>query len=92
MNQHETNTIKDFVENGEQSRAEIQRTLGRIEGQLNSISTTFVQHMQDDAANFKEIKLGLSIMQKKIYTWSGIIIAVGFFLTHSDKLLAVFKL
>ena len=71
--------------------SEIQRSLGRIEGQLQSINTSFTQHMSDDASNFKEIKLGLSVMQKKIYTWSGIIIAVGFFLTHSDKLLAFFK-
>lgn len=70
---------------------EIQRTLGRIEGQLQSIGQTFTQHIQDDAANFKEIKLGLSVMQKKIYTYSGFIIAIGFLLTHSKELLAFIK-
>lgn len=79
------------MEQGEVSRQEIQRTLGRIEGQLQSINTSFVQHMSDDAANFKEIKLGFSVMERKVYTWSGFIIALGFALTHSDKLVALVK-
>lgn len=74
-----------------ESSTEIQRSLGRIEGQLQSIGTTFTQHIQDDASNFKEIKMGLSVMQKKIYTYSGFIIALGFALTHSKELLALIK-
>lgn len=84
-------STKDYMEQGEVSRQEIQRTLGRIEGQLQSINTSFVQHMSDDAANFKEIKLGFSVMERKVYTWSGFIIALGFALTHSDKLVALVK-
>lgn len=86
-----SDNVQEFMENGEQSRAEIQRTLGRIEGQLQSIGQTFTQHIQDDASNFKEIKLNLSVMQKKIYTYSGFIIALGFALTHSKELLAFIK-
>lgn len=73
------------------SRAEIQRSLGRIEGQLNAIGTSFVQHMQDDASNFKEIKLTIGIMQKKMWTYGGMVIAFGFLLTHADKLIAFVK-
>jgi hypothetical protein len=70
---------------------EIQRSLGRIEGHLQSLGNTFTQHIQDDAANFKEIKLNLSNMQRKIYTYSGFIIAIGFAITHSKELLAFVK-
>ncbi len=84
-------TNQEIMDRSDSTRAEIQRSLGRIEGQLQSIGNTFTQHIQDDAANFKEIKLGLSVMQKKIYTYSGFIIAIGFALTHSKELLAFIK-
>lgn len=73
------------------SRYEIQRSLGRIEGQLVSLNSSFMQHMQDDAANFKEIKLNQGIINKKQYTFSGILIALMFMITHSDKILAYIK-
>lgn len=76
---------------GASSRAEIQRSLGRIEGQLTSINSSFIQHMQDDAANFKEINLNIAIMQKKIWTYGGFIIAAGFIITHADRLLTFIK-
>lgn len=76
---------------GASSRADIQRSLGRIEGQLQAINSSFMQHMQDDAANFKEIKLGMNIMYSKLYTYGGVFLGVGLLLTYSDKLLAFLK-
>ena len=76
---------------GATTRADIQRSLGRIEGQLMAINTSFVQHMQDDAANFKELKLSQGVTQKKLYTFSGAIIASMFILTHFDKILLLAK-
>lgn len=91
-----TNRASDYSSDREQaegasSRAEIQRSLGRIEGQLQSLNAAFMQHMQDDAANFKELKLTQGITQKKLYTFSGMLIAVVFILTHTDKLLTLIK-
>lgn len=76
---------------GAASRYEIQRSLGRIEGQLQAINTAFIQHMQDDASNFKELKLSQGITQKKLYTFSGMLIAIAFVLTHTDKILSFIK-
>lgn len=69
----------------------IQRSLGRIEGQLSAISSSFIQHMQDDASNFKEVKLNINTLQKKLWTFGGIFLCLGFLLTHSDKLFAFIK-
>lgn len=71
--------------------AQIERSLGRIEGQLQSINVSFMQHMQDDAANFKELKLNQGVTQKKLYTFSGMMIAVMFMITHADKFLLFVK-
>lgn len=78
-------------DNNSTSRSEIQRSLGRIEGQLQSINSSFMQHMQDDAANFKELKLTTGVTQKKLYTFSGMLIAVMFLITHSEKFVKIFS-
>jgi hypothetical protein len=67
--------------------AQIERSLGRIEGQLQSLNIAFMQHMQDDAANFKELKLNQGITQRKLYIFSGMLIAVMFMIGHADKLI-----
>lgn len=72
-------------------RADIQRSLGRIEGKLDSVCSSFLQHMQDDASNFKEIKLNISIMQKKLATWAGGLIILGFLVSNAHTLAAFVK-
>lgn len=53
--------------------AEIQRSLGRIEGKLDVISSNLVEHTRDDHFNFEQMKSQISSMQKIIYKSLGVI-------------------
>lgn len=69
--------------------AELYRSLGRIEGKLDALASSFVTHIADDAAQFKELKLGQSIQNKKIWSFTGGVVAlwlgIQFFFSHLGK-------
>jgi hypothetical protein len=57
---------------------EVQRSLGRIEGQLSSLVTLVSEHLQDDDRRFAELKVAdhalherTSKIENKLSYWSG---------------------
>ena len=50
---------------------DVQRSLGRIEGKLDSLLDRLDAHTADDAENFKEIRAAVSVIQNKVQFWSG---------------------
>lgn len=59
---------------------ELYRSLGRIEGKLDSLATSFGSHLQDDAASFKEVKMRMSSMEYKLVAFIGGLGVIGFLL------------
>lgn len=67
------------------SEVDIHRSLGRIEGKLDSMALAFAAHAQDDAANFKEFRIRQDIIEKKVIVfsavagalWASVILAVS---------------
>jgi len=70
------------------AKDEVQRSLGRIEGQLDGIAKMLKQHFEDDRRNFEAVdkrmgELGRSLgnVKKKIWFGSGFSAALGSGLT-----------
>jgi hypothetical protein len=57
---------------------EIQRSLGRLEGKLDSLITEIKQHFEDDKKNFSSIDTRIQKVEKKIYYASGFVAALIF--------------
>lgn len=60
-----------------QSDAEIQRSLGRIEGKLDSLANTLTEHTRDDHFNFEQLKAETAELKKIIYKSLGVIMFLG---------------
>lgn len=67
---------------------EVQRSLGRIEGKLDSVVTTFTTHIKDDAESFYKINAKLNenttlfdrrfaSIDKKIYMAMGALLVIS---------------
>lgn len=56
---------------GASARYDIQRSLGRIEGKLDSLGISFVQHARDDKDEFSIIKLRVATLEKKFWSFAG---------------------
>lgn len=59
---------------------ELYRSLGRIEGKLDSLASSFVAHLQEDASSFKEVKLRISNLEYKLVACIGALGVLGFLL------------
>lgn len=60
-------------------RIDIQRSLGRIEGKLDSLTGVVAVHVSDDNYNFKELKTRVSILEKKMWVFLGAIAMITSF-------------
>lgn len=74
--------------------AEIERSLGRIEGKLDVLVSAFAEHLKEDASNFKEVNLRLSTAEKKLIFFMGALGVIWFIapvvIQHLDKIKAFF--
>jgi hypothetical protein len=61
---------------------EIQRSLGRLEGKLDSLIAEIKQYFEDDKANFSSIDTGIQKVEKKVYYDFGLIAAIAFIIQH----------
>lgn len=62
------------------SNNELERSLGRIEGKLDSLADAVLEHVRDDKEAFSELKTRVSIMEKKMYTFLGAVgLIIGIF-------------
>lgn len=84
----------DYKHSAEYSRYEIQRSLGRIEGKLDSLSLSFMEHSKDDKEEFAAIKLRTAILEKKFYAAIGaltLVLAVPSFFAMIPHLKSLFN-
>lgn len=61
-----SSTNDDIMNSGEAGRAEIQRGLGRIEGKLDSLTSTLSDHTKDDHYNFESVTRNFAEVNKTI--------------------------
>ena len=61
---------------------EIQRSLGRLEGKLDSLLLEIKQHFIDDKTNFNALDSRIQKVERKIYYASGIVGTCVFILQH----------
>lgn len=64
---------------------ELQRSLGRIEGQLAELNKAILAHFQDDERNFHAVRQDVSGLQKKFWFASGAGAMLGSFITFLVK-------
>jgi hypothetical protein len=60
------------------SSSEIQRSLGRIEGKLDSLTNSLTAHTLEDHSNFNGIDKQISGIQNKIWMAMGAAAIIGF--------------
>jgi hypothetical protein len=60
------------------TKEDIQRSLGRLEGKLDILITEIKQHFEDDQNNFSSIDTRFQSVEKKIYYASGFVAAIVF--------------
>lgn len=56
--------------------SELERSLGRIEGKLDSLTDMMGQHFEDDKTSFSEIRHDVNKINKKMIFGSGFIAAI----------------
>jgi len=61
---------------------EIQHSLGRVEGKLDSLIAEIKTHSEDDKANFTNLDTRIQKVEKKIYYASGFAAATAFIAQH----------
>lgn len=81
----------------------IERSLGRIEGKLDAVGSSFSQHAKDDLVAFQEMRLNINQLSqevklnntnvlRKFATFNGALLLLVFIIVNSDKVLAFFKI
>jgi hypothetical protein len=61
---------------------EIQRSLGRLEGKLDSLILEIKQHFEDDKKNFSSIDTRVQKLEKKVWYASGFVAAIAFIIQN----------
>jgi hypothetical protein len=61
---------------------EIQRSLGRIEGQLETLAEEIRQHFKDDKTNFAAVESDIKKLERKVYYASGFVGALVFLIQN----------
>lgn len=76
------------------SEADIHRSLGRIEGKLDSMAFSFAAHAAEDSVSFKELRLRQDITEKRVVVFSALAGALwaslAFAITNLDKIRHLF--
>ena len=67
----------------------IQRSLGRMEGKMDVLISTFANHAKEDSYSFEKISARLSVIEKIVYWFTGVgalfVAVVTFYLQWPKK-------
>lgn len=61
---------------------EVQRSLGRLEGKLDTLITSINQHFLDDKKAFSDLETRIQKVEKKVWYASGFVAAFAFLIQN----------
>lgn len=73
------------VQSADVQRAEIQRSLGRLEGKVDLILEGIKEHEERDEARFENIEKRVALVERKIWYATGIGAALAFILSKLNS-------